>query len=199
MKIEEAINNNNIIFDNDGTLDSNGIRTFKTCEAYRNYMSGEPDGKNDKKTNPVPEDAMSLAELKKKPREEILGIINFVGSMDNKSDIRKMYAEGYGFPWTELETIAKYEGFEKDSGNSRQVHYSEAGLVERPPRRENPDLQREIWDSSKDKSDWVRLPIFMLRDDYKTFKGIVKDQTVRGLEEAGQVVIFGKMLEQFYI
>ena len=180
-------------------LNEMGVKEFTTCAEYRIYMAGEHDDKSDKKLNPVPRDAMTLAELKQKSREEILGIINHAGSMDNKSDIRNMYAAGYGFSWTELDVVARYEGFVKDSGNKREVHYSFEGVEEKPPRKKDLDLQKEIWDCSKERKDWVRLPIFMLKEDHEAFKGIVKEHTVRGLEEAGQVVIFGKMIEHFRI
>lgn len=100
------------------------IVPYTTCEQYREYMSGTPDDNSTIKHNPVPEDAMKLSDLGKKPKEEILQIVNEMGQCENKSDIRVMYAHGYGFTWTQLTTVAEFIGFKNETPDKRKVVYS---------------------------------------------------------------------------
>lgn len=187
---------NNKLKKQDNSTDEREVRNFTTCEEYREYMKGNPDKNRDKCCNPVPEDAMTLAELGERSKEEILGIINQMGETDNKSDIRTMYAHGYGFSWGELVTIAAFLGFYKDSGSSREVHYSAKGVEEMaPPKKENSSLLEEIFSFQKSKRAFVRKSIFVFQEDAELFKKIVSDNTVYGLDRMGQAVLFSKMLK----
>ena len=61
---------------------------------------------------------------------KVLGIVNQMGKIQNKSDIRIMFAYGYGFSWSELLDEVEKLGFQKDSGKSRKVHFVCPGIVE---------------------------------------------------------------------
>lgn len=97
---------------------------YTTCEQYREYMAGTPDDNRNEKHNPVPTDAMTLAELGRKTDEELISIINEMGQRENKSDIRVMYSHGYGFTWTQLTVIAEFKGFICENPGQRKPKYS---------------------------------------------------------------------------
>ena len=181
----------------DCSMDAQGIRIFTTCEEYRNYMAGEHDDIADRKANRVPDDAMSLAELRNNSRGKLLGIINHAGAIENRSDIRNMFANGYGFPWAELDVIARYEGFVKDSGNSRVVHYSAEGVTEiEPPKIEDGSFQDEVFRAQKAQEPISRVSIYMFPEDHAEFKETVRENTVYGTERMGQAVLCSKMLRR---
>ena len=111
---------------------------FKTVAEYQRYMRGEdpehtPDNDTSVRRNPPPEDGMTLADLGKKSDAEILGIINKMGSVPKKSDIRIMYIHGYSFLWTELTTVAAFKNFKVDNPGEQCPHYSLEGVTEQKP------------------------------------------------------------------
>ena len=65
-------------------------------------MNGPHDDNKEKGYNDVPIDALPIEELSKMSKGKVLGIVNQMGKIQNKSDIRIMFAYGYGFSWSEL-------------------------------------------------------------------------------------------------
>lgn len=179
-------------------MENNEVRKFTRCEEYRIYLDGPHDDIKDLKHNPVPEDAMSLSELRQKSDGELLGIVNHIGNMNNKSDIRYMYAEGFGFTWEKLKSVAEFLGFIKDSGKSNSVHHSAPGIEEIAPvsaKVEDRSLRDEVFDAIKEKKPITRVSIFAFEDDITTFRDIVDTNTVYGQNRMGQAVLFGRMVK----
>lgn len=105
--------------------------SFKTCVEYKKYVEGGAmDDNPTLKHNPVPEDALTLSGLGKMSDGEILGILNKMSKTTNKSDIRVMYANGYGFTWTQLTVIAEFKGYQIDNPGTLKPHYSMSGVDE---------------------------------------------------------------------
>ncbi len=107
---------------------------YKTCAEYKEYMeSGKADDNSTLKHNPIPVDALSLSNLGQKDDGEILGIINTMSVVANKSDIRVMYAHGFGFNWTQLTVIAEFKGYQIDNPGTNKPHYIMPGVDEVSP------------------------------------------------------------------
>ena len=119
--------------DTDNAIDSKKRKTttpnepqiqFETCREYKEYMEGKPDDNSSPKHNLPPKDAQNISDLINLSDEDLLELVNRIGSTKNKSDIRIMYANGCNFTFDQLETIAKYKGFHLDNPNSVQRRYS---------------------------------------------------------------------------
>lgn len=107
---------------------------YKTCAEYKGYVeSGKMDDNSTQKHNPVPVDALTLSALGKMNDGEILGIINTMSVAANKSDIRVMYANGYGFTWTQLTVVAEFKGYQIDNPGTNKPHYILPGVEEVQP------------------------------------------------------------------
>lgn len=159
------------------TFDEEGLRVFTKCAEYKEYMSGLHDDIKDKGKNPVPFDAMTLEDLGKKDKNYILNVVNQMGLTDNKSDIRIMYANGYGFSWSDLETVAKFNGFIKETGTKIKVQYS------LPPKIEDPEkinLQNEIFLAKKNKRKVQKMLITIGEEDSEKLDKFVAENTVKG-------------------
>lgn len=149
---------------------------------------------NEKEIIETEAELMTLKELGKLSKEELLGIVNEMGRVNNKSSLEVMNKYGYDFTYAQLEVVAQYAGFFKDSGSSREVHYIAEGIEEEGYKKEKIDLRDEIFDTARDKIDIKRTPIFIFESDAKRFKEYVNKNSFFGLKEAAQAVIFKRLL-----
>lgn len=149
---------------------------------------------NEKERIQTKVELMTLKELGKLSKEELLGIVNEMGRVNNKSSLEVMNKYGYDFTYAQLEVIAQYAGFFKDSGSSREVHYIAEGIEEASDKKEDLGLRDEIFDTARDKKSIKRTPIFMFPDDAEKFKAIVDKHSFFGLKEAAQAVIFKRLM-----
>ena len=114
------------------------VVSYTTCEEYKKYLeSGKADDDASLKHNPVPKDAMSLSEFGMMSDEKIISCINEMAKNQHKSDLRVMYSNGYGFKWTDMQTIAKSRGYINTNPGTRQPHYvlDHERLIESPVSR----------------------------------------------------------------
>ena len=88
-----------------------------------------------------------------------------------------MYANGYGFSWSDLETVAKFNGFIKETGTKIKVQYS------LPPKIEDPEkinLQNEIFLAKKNKRKVQKMLITIGEEDSEKLDKFVAENTVKG-------------------
>ena len=142
------------------------------------------------------EKLMNLKELGELTKEELLGIVNTMGKVNNKSSIEVMNQNGYAFTYAQLEIVAQYAGFIKDSGSSREVHYSAEDINERSPYKKEDDLGYEIYKRRKTvhNSELIRKSIYLFEKDLDGFSRMVDDNSEFGTRKIAQAVIFEKML-----
>ena len=119
-----SINNDSIESNISTETSTSGIVPYTTVAGYAEYMDGDHDKDSSIKHNPPPTDGMTLADLGKLSKSEILEIVNEMGKCPNKSDIRVMYSHGYSFSWTELRTVADFLGFVLKNPGTNTPQYS---------------------------------------------------------------------------
>lgn len=114
--------------------------------------------------------------------------------INNHNPCFSMNKHGYEFSFAQLEVVAQYAGFRKDSGSSREVHYVAEGIEEAGDKKEDLGLRDEIFDTARDKKSIKRTPIFIFEEDVEKFKDCVDKNSFYGLKEAAQAVIFKRLL-----
>lgn len=179
------------------------VLNFETCKEYADYLkSGNSEIAGSEKN--VPKDAMTLSDLGRKTDIEIIQILNQMAVVPNKSDIRVMYAHGYGFSWTKLQIIAEFKGYTNTNEGSICPHFIKEGLNDYSPEtdtrtiyidhgvRENSKLRKFTFtketndliddtlgslgnlEKSKVFEEIIREPLILVNKMYKEHKFVVK-------------------------
>ncbi|MDD7627533.1 MAG: hypothetical protein PUJ54_04800 [Lachnospiraceae bacterium] len=173
-------------------------RGLKYCREYAELMNGPHDDNRERGYNDVPVDALTLSDLRKKKIEEILGIVNQMGKVQNKSDIRVMYAHGYGFSWGDLLVVAAFLGFEKDSGTDRAVHFYCPGITEEVPEKRDDSLNTEAYEAIKAGRDKdIDRTISVFDRDRDKIIDYVKKNAGKGNWMMAQALVVEKMVEMY--
>ena len=118
-------------------------------EKYMKYISDSPEIKKEtdvsEKNNPAPVDALTLEEIASHAnyKKEILDVLSKMESVENKSCIFAMYANGFGFSWTKLKTIADFLKLTpSDTEYDKHITSSDAGDVEKVLIKKAEDAKR---------------------------------------------------------
>lgn len=174
-------------------------RGYKYCKQYMKLMNGPHDDNKEKGYNDVPIDALPIEELSKMSKGKVLGIVNQMGKIQNKSDIRIMFAYGYGFSWSELLDEVEKLGFQKDSGKSRKVHFVCPGIVEDIPGKKEESLNEKAYEAIKAGRDKdIDRTVWVFAKDRDRINDLVKTNSGRGNWRMAQALLVEEMVNMYF-
>ncbi len=99
-----------------------GILNLEICKEYRKYLESSDKSMRASGKYP-PKDALSLRDLSIKPIGEVCDLANRMSVTPNKSDLLVMYANGFSFSWTEMQTAAEVLGLKKEAENTKSPKF----------------------------------------------------------------------------